>query len=591
MTIIRRVYWYAVAFVSLLMLLAGASGLGRALLQAVLDEPGRTIASNLRSEVTQNGALLLVGLPVWLLHWAMANRAARRDSDERAATLRRLFIYAVLASMVLAGATAAQGALEAFLRLLVRDATAATVSQALLPLPRFGIAVMLWLYHRHVAAVDRRLAGEQGGAATLRCWYTYGVALVALVVLLVDASRLLRLTWEIVVTAFDASLVQAPGAELAGASATALIALAVWLTHWTGWAVAAGAGSQRSGATVAAQDARSVLRPVYLFLALAVSVAATLWGASQLLFYALGRLLGVDRPGGVGGNLLLAMAGPVSLVVVYGASWLYQRHALADQARAQPELPRQAGIRRLYTYLISLIALALFATGVGGLLWTLADLITNAPHTINPDTWWREQTSRNVTLIAIGLPVWLLHWGPVSGPRADRDEVASLSRRIYVYLTLLIGVLVLLGTGAFAAKEILDLALGEAATPSVITDLVRALAVAAVAAVTVFYHQRVLRGDVAAVAQAPGPGEAAIPEAVPVPVPAGPPLHERPFGVVYQRAGASEESSWFASADEARAAYEQLRDQADGRVEWIALVRAEAYERQGPAGAAAEPPA
>jgi hypothetical protein len=324
---------------------------------------------------------------------------------------------------------------------------------------------------------------------------------------------------------------------------------------------------------VAGQDAGSLLRPVYLFLALGVSVAVTLAGVSQLLFYALGRALGVPRPGGVGGSLALAAAGPTSAAIVYGVGWLYQRRALADQARLQAELPRQAGVRRLYTYLVALVALGVLAAGAGGVLWTLADLATNAPKTLDPATWWREQISLYTTLLAVGLPVWLLHWGPVARPAGDRPaaqaEARSLARRLYVYLTLLAGVLALLGAGAAAAKQLLDLALGAAATPSAMTNLARALAVAAVAGVAVGYHQRVLRAD----EEARGKRQEASAGAAPPVLPpgSGRPDAARPFGVVYRRGGA-EASAWFASLDEAHAAREALRGDEEP-LEWAVLVR------------------
>src|SRR5262249_57937990 len=125
-------------------------------------------------------------------------------------------------------------------------------------------------------------------------------------------------------------------------------------------------------------EGTAVLRSVYLFLALAVAVVGSLFGVSQLLYYAVGRLLGVDRPGGVGGDLLQAAAGPASVAIVYGAAWAYQRVAVRRQAAAYAEAPRQAGIRRLYTYLVRLVSLAGLAAGVAGLLWALGDLLLNA---------------------------------------------------------------------------------------------------------------------------------------------------------------------------------------------------------------------
>jgi hypothetical protein len=386
------------------------------------------------------------------------------------------------------------------------------------------------------------------------------------VLLLNGASALVRLTWESVADALTGTAVTEAPVAVAGPAATCLVGLLLWLAHWSGWAVEASADDD-----VRRQDVRSILRPVYLFLSLGLSIGFALTAAARILFFVLGRLLGVERPGGVGRVLLVALGGPVGTFAVYGVSWLYHRRALAAQARAQPELPRQAGVRRLYTYLVSLIALGLAAAGAGGLLWTLADGVTNDSRTIGRPDWWREQVSLYATLLAVGLPVWLIYWGPIAAPGARRwtpEEAGALARRLYLYLILLAGVLALLGSGAAAAKQLLDLALGEQPSGGVLTNLARALAVAAVAGVVVFYHQRVLRADLRAVSGLRSP-DAAPPGAAGGP-PVGPPVG-RPFGVVYHRA-AREESEWFATADEANQALARIRGAGDG-VDWAALVR------------------
>ena len=550
----RRVYIYLVSFVSLLVAAWGAAEMGRALIDAFypVGGSGSVVVTGLRQDVARNGALLLVGLPVWLLHWTLASRAGRHSTAERAATLRRLYLYAVLASMVIAIASSAQNALEAPLRAVLGELTAPTTPgvgrQIAIQLPWLVVGALLWAYHRAASASDRAAAGEVGGGATLRRWYVYGVAFVAFLYLLANLSHTARITWGTLASgAFGSS---GPPHGLGGAIATALVALAVWLTHWTLIAVGS---SSTDRAQLAAQDARSTLRPVYLFGALAVAVALTLGGLSQLLYYALGRLLGVERPGGVGGNLLGAMAGPATTALVYGVAWLYQRRAVAAHA-ADPVAPTgptasvgpahaRAGIEgvgRLYVYLVSLLAVAVIAAGAGGVLWTLADLATSAPRASGSATWWREQVSLYTTLLAVGLPVWALHWGP----RASRiDEASSLARRIYLYVTLGAAVLALLGSGVAAARELLLLVLGESATSGAITNLARALSVSAVSATVIAYHLRVLRRDLAA------------PRATPAPAPPPPPPHEdRPYAVAYGAADGAQRLDWFASREEAHAA-------------------------------------
>jgi hypothetical protein len=239
----------------------------------------------------------------------------------------------------------------------------------------------------------------------------------------------------------------------------------------------------------------SVLRTVYLFLTLAVAVIGSLFGLSQLLYYAVGRLLGVDHPGGVGGDLLQAAAGPVSIALVYGAAWRYAAVLTRPQTPAEQtlgEAPRPAGIRRLYTYLVTLVSLVVLAIGVAGLLWTLGDVVLLALAVTTGDAW-REQVALYATFAIVGLPVWLLHWRPSPTSPA---EARSLARRLYGYLSLIGAMLALVGSAAAVLYKLLGLALGGTFSVGLGADLLHALAIASVAAVVAAYHWRVVRADV-----------------------------------------------------------------------------------------------
>src|SRR5207244_11841272 len=59
-------------------------------------------------------------------------------------------------------------------------------------------------------------------------------------------------------------------------------------------------------------DRKSTLRAVEGFLAVALSITLALYGGSQILYYSLARLLGVDNPGGLGNDILAGLADPAS---------------------------------------------------------------------------------------------------------------------------------------------------------------------------------------------------------------------------------------------------------------------------------------
>lgn len=512
MTTIRRIYAYLLAFAGLAMMSYAVASLGQLLIDVLLQAPLVSADRYVRDSVSFAGATALVGLPVWLLHWLWIQRTARSDPHERASTLRRLYLYAVLAVALLFMSLSVREALQyAFDALAGVSSTSPLVDGILRQMPFALVALVVWLAHWHIAAIDRDQVGENGGSATLRRWYVYGAALIGLLTLLDGTRSLLQELWHAPAQASGLN-----GAAIAAAADEALIGLALWLVHWV-------VLPSRLSETARRDDGVSVLRSVYLFLALAVGVIGTLLGASQLLYYAVGRLLGVERPGGVGGDLLQAAAGPASVVIVYGAAWAYQRAALRRQAVVFSEAPRQAGIRRLYTYVIALVALGLLASGVAGLLWTLCDVLF-VPSATAGD-FWRERMALYATLVIVGLPVWLLHWRPTA-PTAD--EAHSLARRLYVYLSLIAAMLTVVLTIAGVVYLLLRLGLGATFGQDVAVDLAHAVAVASVAGLVAVYHWRVLRAD--GRRAAPVTAEAVVTDLEPTELAASQPVVATPLG-------------------------------------------------------------
>jgi hypothetical protein len=338
-----------------------------------------------------------------------------------------------------------------------------------------------WLYHFRTAAADRASVRETGVSATLRRWYAYGLLFLGLAFLLFGARNLLQQIWVLLA---DHGQVIAAGGLVPTALATMVTGLLIWGFHsqWT------------ARPPIAQDDKTSTLRAVEGFLALAGSVGLALFGASQLLYYILARLLGIEHPGGVSTNILVALASPVATVIVFGLAWLWIRQQLAVDA-GQTEATRQAGVRHLYSHLVAFLALGTLAIGAAGLLATISDQILN-PLLHRPADAWRDQVSLFVTLILVGLPMWLTHWRQSPGPA----ERYALSRRLYLYATLLGSVLAVLISGAILVYRLLALVLGTTetgGTPPLI-DIGRAFSVILVAAAIGLYHWRALRSDSAA---------------------------------------------------------------------------------------------
>ena len=507
--ILRRLYLYLVSAAGLGLLAAGLALLGSTALVFIFNAPYSS-DSSYRTQLAIYTAMTLVALPVWGIHFWFARRFAMRDPNERASAIRRLYLYWAAAGGALGFGFALSVALSSLLRPLIDTCTPSTPvgltvtyctanADWLATAQAAWVALVflaIWAFHFVIGARDRAAVGESGASATLRRWYMYSLLLVALLWMLTGASGLLELGW---LKAWNKPL----GYRYLGDAAGLFIAgLVVWGFH-----------ARAISRSHIADDRHSTLRALQGFIVVAVSIGTALFGASQILYYALAKGLGVEHPGGTGNDVLAAAAAPGSLLLVYGTAWFLVRRRLARDARAQ-EGERQAGLRRLYTNLVSVVALGAGAIGAGGLLWTLAEQL-EAPIIGVTAGDWKDPVSLWLTLLVVGAAVWLAHWRPAPWAQ-DRQ---SLSRRLYVWAALLASVLVILGGGVGMLYAVLKQVFS--ANPKLSDtsnlDFGHYLAVIVVAGAVGAYHWRVLRADAAARPPKVAPAQAAVADAAPHP--------------------------------------------------------------------------
>jgi Domain of unknown function (DUF5671) len=489
---LRRLYLYLVSAVSLGLLATGLALLGNTVLLFVFNDPS---AQNSRTQLAAFTAMTAVALPVWAIHFWFARRYAMRDPYERASAIRRLYIYWACLGSALGVLIALAITIGDLLRPLLLNScidvplqlndlatNCAPATQNWLATSQAGwvalVFLAIWPVHFRIAGRDRAVVGETGASATLRRWYMYVVLLVGLLVMLSGASSLIQTLW---LNAVNSPL--ANNMDIGGAAGLFVAGLLVWGFH-----------ARTVAQNHVADDRHSTLRAVQGFIALAVSIVIALFGASQILYYALARALGVDNPGGAGNDVLGALASPASLLVVYGAAWFLMRRRVALDAQAQ-EGDRQANIRRLYTNLAALVSLGAWAIGAGGLLWTLAEQV-EAPIIGVTAGDWKNPVSLWLTLLVVGVAVWLAHWR--QAPWASDRQ--ALPRRLYVWAALLASVLTGLGAGVGMLAAVLRQVFSARPTlaDSANLDFGHYLAVLVVAAGVGFYHWRVLRADAAA---------------------------------------------------------------------------------------------
>ena len=497
--ILRRLYIYLVSAASLVVVAFGLTGLGSTFILFFLNDPEWQFS---RSAIAGYAAAVIVGLPVWAIHMWIARRYALRDPAERGSAIRHLYFYWACLVFAIFFAINLDNALALALRPgLDNLPSPPPPSEATRPILQSTwnalVLLAIWLLHYRMAARDRAAVGEQGASATLRRWYMYAALFIGFVLMLYSGATALKLLWA---KALDSNLFQYE--SLSAPVASLVTGFILWSFH------------ARVVATRHIEDDRkSTLRAVEGFLAVAFSITLALYGGSQILYYSLARLIGVDNPGGLGNDILAGLADPGSKLIVFAPAWLLVRTRLSRDA-STGEAKRQAAIRRLYLNLASLVSLAAMAFGAGQVLWTLAEHV-EAPIIGVSAFDWKNPLSIGITLFAVGGAVWLAHWR--QAPPAEERQ--SVSRRLYLWGALLGSVLAGLGYAVALVYSVLQQLLQQNPRMNDVAnlDFGHYLAALLVALVVGLYHWRVMRADAKARPPAPplGPAEPAAETATP----------------------------------------------------------------------------
>ncbi len=445
---------------------------------------GRTQAVMPLEVIALQTAIILVGLPVYLVHWLWAQRLARRELQERGSAVRRLYLYATQAGFLGPFAANTLGLAAALLAVplqaqagqfrLLGELPAEAVPNALSALVVLGL---LRAYHWRVVSEDAQVAPEVGTSATVRRLYLLGFSAAGLIMTSVGVSYLLR--WAYYQIADRGSL-ELGGAGLATETARALVGAAVWMFFWS--------GAQRLFHGGRAEERESALRKFYLYAAVFVSALAVAASAAVVMVGAFRRMLQLEPRGGP--------EGPAATILVMLVVWAYHALVLRGDEADESLRPRQSTVRRVYLYLVAAVGLTAMLVGLGG---DLRLLIRLGAEGVFGDAL-REQTAVFTAALVAGLPVWELPWRRVQQaaeavPPAGAEERRSVVRKIYLYFFLFAATMTALSSLVYLVTQLISLALGARLSVGLLTDLGQAIAFSLIAAGVWVFHGTALRGD------------------------------------------------------------------------------------------------
>ena len=188
-------------------------------------------------------------------------------------------------------------------------------------------------------------------------------------------------------------------------------------------------------------------------------------------------------------------------VIVFGVIWIFYRRVVSAEAAREARLERAANIRRVYTYLIAAIGLAMIAIGAAGTLGVLGSM------GMGINTHSHGETATYIALLLVGAPAWGFAWFQVVRGLSD-DERRSLPRRTYLYLVIGGSVIALLVFVSAILYRLLNATLAGSFGLGLWHDVWHLTVDAGVSAGAFLFHLGVLRGDRRAqVTAAPEPTE------------------------------------------------------------------------------------
>ena len=524
---VQRAYFYLVALVAIHMAVLAVANLLRVGAEIAMGAPsggftGLPFVFNefsqprdlYREQASLAIALLVVGLPAWVIHFRVAQRAALRSVEERGSALRSFYLHLVIFVTALLVFGYGQRTLGLVLQGIFIGGNASFPSYFGLepewPARAAGAAVMALTaavvlgYHLSLSILDRRATLIGGRAASFRQLVFYALALIGLFWAASTSVSTLAGIWDRIADAvapipgLTAPQATPPGVvfvsppapsrddllrfQLIGAVPGILAGLALWLGTWIplqrGLRATTADGEIERG---------SVIRKLAIYLVVLVSALAVLLSATVAVANVVERILGTpDRE--QYRNIQHDLGFPVTNLIVFATVWLFHRRVVQAEAARETEVERAATVRRLYTYLIAAIGLGMLAIGTAGTIGVLGSQLMGL------NTHGNGETAAYIALVLIGAPAWALSWWQAQRRLTD-DERRSLPRRGYLYLAILGGVLGVLVFGSAALYRLLNAVLAGSFPIATWHDIWHFTVDGTVSAFAFLFHLAAVRAD------------------------------------------------------------------------------------------------
>ena len=476
---IRRLYFYLVAFISIEVVLWGLVGLLRSIAEDTLSGGADALAQAL--------ALILVGVPIFLIHWMWVQRASARDEEEKTATLRAVFFYAILLATLI---PVLQNLLSFIDRLLVQGAGLGvgrafslfreqTLADNLIAIVMNGIVAA---YFWNILRGEWATLPDKENFTEVRRLYRYLWMLYGLLMTVFGAQQVLRFLLYV-----PGDVLGELGREImVNGVALLLIGTPVWVYSWR----------LIQDALVDPAEMGSTLRLGILYLLALGGVITVITVAWNIVNTFLLLLLGQDL---TFRDAWRGISGPLSIGIPLGAVWAYYGYWLKRHIEATGDTVRQAALKRLYYYILSFLGLVVLFVGVATLIAFVIDAAISLAFSTG------SNLAIPLSSILVGLPLWLATWRPMQAEAVSTGELGdharrSLIRKAYLYLVLFVSVIGGMATAVGLVYILLRVVLTRDVDNDFANTLLNLIQLLFLFGVVLIYHLNVLRMDGASTA-------------------------------------------------------------------------------------------
>ncbi|MCJ7624497.1 MAG: DUF5671 domain-containing protein, partial [Anaerolineaceae bacterium] len=427
MLAVRRLYFYLVSFISLEVVIWGVISLARTAFEVI---PGESAINVLASGLS----LVLVGLPIFLLHWVMIQREVYRDEAEQDTRLRAVFEYAVRFATLIPVAHNIIALINRLaLTLLGEEPSLAFIGAGQnLPdnLTAIAVNIIIWNYFDRVLKRDWQMMQPGNKLTELRRLYRYVWVLYSLVLTIAGVQKLLHFVLNMPV-----GLAGISAAMLANGLALILVAAPIWVLSWQ----IVQSSLDQSG------ESDSLLRLIVLYLVTFVGAALVVVTSISVLGAALRWVLGETQ---TLTRFLIRNSDVLALAIPLGVVWAYFSGQLHRQINTETEPQRKAGLKRLHDYYLVLLGNSVVFFGLWHLAAAFVQLLWNDP--LGVDILWIP-IGTALSALLVGLPLWVKTWPVVQRNAGQKDTSGDHARRSVIRKGYLYLVLFLTVAGAMAS--------------------------------------------------------------------------------------------------------------------------------------------